>query len=213
MTRTTRPAQISATLIAAVRIAAVPTAAAVLALLAGCTTAVSGSAAADPAPTPTEGPGSDPVVWADHVCGAVLSFAVPATTPPVVAPAADLPTVQRAVSDYLGAVLTGVQQGRTQLAAVGRSPLQGGAEAVGRAESALEFLEQDFTGAKNAVDSADPKNPDSVKAALTRAQSTFDAITPPNPLSDLSSTPRLQRAAEHAAQCQQLSALSTAAPR
>ena len=205
MTRTTRPALM----------VVVPTVAAALAVavLAGCTTTLPGSAAADPAPTPTEGPGSDPVAWADRLCGAVMSFAVPATTPPALAPSADLPTVQRTVSDYLGTVLHGVQQGRDQLTAIGRSPVQGGNEAVGRAQSALEFLEQDFTGAKNTVDAADPGNPESVMAALTQAQSTFDAITPPNPLADLSATPRLQRAAERATQCQQLSALSATAPR
>jgi hypothetical protein len=196
------------------RIALAATAALVgAAALAGCTTTVTGTAGADPAPTPTEGPGSDPVAWADRLCGAVMSFAVPATTPPAIPQGADLPTVKQAVSDYLGTVLNGVQQGREQLGSVGRSPVQGGDDAVGRAQSALEFLEQDFTGAKTAVDASDPNNPQSVMDALTRAQSTFDAITPPNPLADLSATPRLQKAAGRSTQCQQLSALAATAPR
>ena len=45
-----------------------------LLLAAGCTTTVTGSPVADPAPAPTEGPGSDPVLWVDRVCGALLSF-------------------------------------------------------------------------------------------------------------------------------------------
>ena len=201
MTRSTRPTLTAV----AVLVAA--------AVLAGCTTTVAGNPGADPAPTPTEGPGSDPVAWADRLCGAVMSFAVPATTPPAIPPGADLPTVKGAVSDYLGTVLNGVQRGRSQLGSIGRSPVQGGNDVVGRAQSALEFLEQDFTGAKTAVDAADANNPESVMTALNQAQSTFDAITPPNPLADLSATPRLQKAAERATQCQQLSALSATAPR
>jgi hypothetical protein len=205
MTRSSRPSQIAPALLAVVLTA--------LVALTGCTATVGGSPAADPAPAPTEGPGSDPVAWVDRVCGAALSFAIPATAAPDFAGMTDLPAVQRTFSDYLGTVVTGVQQGRTQLDAVGRSPVPGGDEAVGRAESALQFLEQDFAGAKTAVDTADPNNPDTFLAALTQVEATLGAITPPDPLGDVSSTPRLQRAAERAAQCQQLSTLAPAAPR
>ncbi len=195
------------------------TAAAVLALVAatmlagGCTTQVGGSAAADPAPAPTEGPGSDPVTWVDHICGAVLSFVVPATSAPDFSATADLPAVQRTYSDYLGAVVTGVQRGRTQLKDVGQSPVAGGDEAVGRVEGAMQFLEQDFTRAKSAVDTADSNNPDAFVAALSQVESVVGAIKPPDALGEMRGLPRLQRAAERAAQCQQLSTLAAAVPR
>ena len=185
---------------------------AVLAGLTGCTSTVGGTPAADPAPAPTEGPGSDPVAWVDRVCAAVLSFAVPATSAPDFSGSNDLPAVQRTVSDYLGGVVAGVQQGRAQLDTVGRAPVQGGDEAIGRAETAMQVLEQDFTGAKTAIDTADPGNRDSFMAVLTQVEGTLAAIKPPDLLRDLSATPRLQHAAERADRCRQLAGLAAAVP-
>jgi hypothetical protein len=185
---------------------------AVLAGLAGCTSSVGGNPTADPAPAPTEGPGSDPVVWVDRVCGAVLSFAVPATAAPDFSRSKDLPAVQRTVSEYLGSVVAGVQQGRAQLGAVGQSPVHGGDEAIGRTESAMQFLEQDFSGAKTTMDTANPGDRQSFMAVLTQVETTLAAIRPPDLLRDLTTTPRLQRAAERATQCQQLSSLAAVVP-
>ncbi len=107
-------------------------------LATGCASTVGGTPAA--APVPSEGPGSDPVAWADRVCEAVLSFAVPATSAPDFTATSNLPAVQQTVSAYLGAVVTGAQQGREQLAEVGRAPESAGDDAVGRAQSAMEAL-------------------------------------------------------------------------
>lgn len=182
-------------------------------LTGGCTTTVGGTPAADPGPAPAEGPGSDPVAWADRVCEAVLSFAVPATSAPDFAATSDLPAVQRAFSAYLGDIVTGAQQGRAQLAEIGRAPEPAGDAAVDRAEGAMGAVEEDFRGVKAAVDSADANDADAFMATLTQAESTLSAIEPPNPLGDLSAAPRLQRAAERAAQCRQLSALAASVPR
>jgi hypothetical protein len=180
--------------------------------LAGCTSTVGGNPAADPAPAPTEGPSSDPVAWVDRACGAVLSFAVPATAAPDFTVTNDLPAVQRTVSDYLARVIAGVQQGRTQLASVGRAPAQGGDDAIGRADSAMQVLEQDFTGAKGAIDASDPADNQSFVEVLGQVEGALAAIRSPNLLQDLSTSPRLQRAAERAGQCQQLATLATAVP-
>jgi hypothetical protein len=204
MTPSTRATPSAAVLIALVLAAMVG--------LAGCTSTVGGTPAADPAPAPTEGPGSDPVLWVDRVCAAVLSFAVPATAAPDFTASRDLPAVQQTVSQYLGSVVAGVQQGRAQLDAVGQAPVQGGDEAIGRAESAMQFLEQDFTGAKTTVDAADPRNLDAFMAVLGQVETTLAAIRPPDLLRDLSTSPRLQRASERAAQCQQLTSLAAAVP-
>jgi hypothetical protein len=185
---------------------------AAMAGLAGCTSTVDGNAAADPAPAPTDGPGSDPVAWADRACAAVLSFAVPATAAPDFSSSNDLPAVQRTVSDYLGGVVAGVQQGRAQLDAVGQAPAQGGDDAIGRAGSAMQVLEQDFAGAKTAMDAADPNNRESFMGVLTQVETTLAAIRPPDLLRDLSTTSRLQRAAERAAQCQHLASLAAVVP-
>ncbi|MGH3588219.1 MAG: hypothetical protein ACRDQ0_18085 [Pseudonocardia sp.] len=177
---------------------------------AGCTTTLDGTA--DPAPTPTEGPGSDPVAWAGRVCEAVLSYAVPATSAPDYASSGDLPAVQRTFSNYLGGVVTGAQQGKAQLAEIGQAPEPTGDEVVTRTTSELEGLAQDFTDVKTEVDKVDANNPDAFMTTLVRAESTMNAITPPNPIGQLGS-PRLQRAAERAEPCRQLTTLATTIPR
>jgi len=182
-------------------------------LTAGCTTTVGGTAAANSAPVPSEGPGSDPVAWADRVCEAVLSFAVPATSAPDFTTSSDLPAVQRTVSSYLGTVVTGAKQGQAQLAEVGKAPEPAGDEVAGRAGDAMGTLEEDFGKIKATVDGADPNNPTAFATTLAQAESRVSAAAPPNPLGDLSATPRLYRAAERSAQCQRLSALSANAPR
>jgi hypothetical protein len=183
-----------------------------LLLGAGCTTTVAGTPAADPAPPPTEGPGSDPVAWADRLCGALLTFVRPAQAVPPVEDAPDLPSIQRALSDYLGAVVTGVQDSRTQLAGIGRSPVTGGDEATIRIEGVLRRLEQDFTNAKAKVDEADPDDPDAFVATLTEVETLLNQITAPDALADLGAIPRLDRAAERAATCRELDEVSAELP-
>lgn len=182
-------------------------------LTTGCTTTVGGTPAADTAPVPTEGPGSDPVAWSDRLCEAVLSFAVPATSAPDFSKSGDLPALQRTVSSYLSGVVTGAQQGQAQLAEVGAAPEPGGDDAARRAQDALKALEDDFGGFKTTVDGMDPEDPEAFVGGLAQVQSKVSAVTPPNPLGDLAGTPRLYRAAERSAQCQRLTALAAAAPR
>jgi hypothetical protein len=182
-------------------------------LTAGCTTTVGGTPVANTSPVPSEGPGSDPVAWADRVCEAVLSFAVPATSPPDFSRTSDLPAVQRAVSSYLSTVVTGAQQGQARLSEVGAAPEPGGDEAVRRAQDALRALGEDFGGVKTTVDGMDPSDPGAVMATLAQVESKVSAVAPPNPLGDLTAAPRLYRAAERSAQCQRLSALAAVAPR
>ncbi|MHA6619489.1 hypothetical protein [Pseudonocardia sp. DLS-67] len=182
-------------------------------LTAGCTTTVGGTAAANTAPVPGEGPGSDPVAWGDRLCEAVLSFAVPATSAPDFSTSSDLPALQRTVSSYLGTVVTGAQQGQAKIAEVGAAPEPGGDEAARRAQDALGALEEDFGGFKTTVDGMNPDEPEAFMGTLTQVESKVSAVTPPNPLGDLAAAPRLYRAAERSAQCQRLSALASVAPR
>ena len=71
----------------------------------------------------------------------------------------------------------------------------------------------DFGGIKASVDGANANDPDAFVATLTQVESRLSAVDPPNLLGDLAAAPRLQRAAERAAQCQQLTALAANAPR
>jgi len=172
----------------------------------GCTAAVSGTPAADPAPAPTEGPGSDPVLWVDRVCGSLLAFTGPALTQPEFGDSPDLPSIKQKLSDYLNGIVGGLKDSRTQLGAVGRSPVGGGDEAVARIDGVLERLEADIGAAKTKVDSADPDDPQGFLGTITDAETQLGQITAPDALADLSASPRLQKAAAKAANCQQLSA-------
>ena len=180
-------------------------------LTAGCTTTVGGTPAT--APVASEGPGSDPVAWADRVCEAVLSFAVPATSAPDFSRTSDLPAIQRTVSSYLSTVVTGAQQGQAQLAEVGAAPEPGGDEAARRAQDALRALEEDFGGVKTTVDGMNPNDPGAFITTLAQVESKVSAVAPPHPLGDLATAPRLYRAAERSAQCRRLSALAADTPR
>jgi hypothetical protein len=182
-------------------------------LIAGCSTTIAGNPSADPAPAPSEGPGSDPVSWTDRLCGAVVAFATPAAAKPDYNSAGDLPAVKRTFTDYLAAVVAGVQKGRAQLGSIGRSPVPGGDEIVGKVQSSLTFLEQDFAGARAAMDATDANNAETFVAALTHAEATVNGIKSPNVLGDAAAVPRLKKAAESAPQCQALSRMAGAAPR
>jgi hypothetical protein len=177
-----------------------------------CTATVSGTPSADPAPAPTEGPGSDPVLWVDRVCGSLLAFTGPALTQPQFGDSPDLPSIKQKLSDYLNGIVGGLQDSRTQLGAVGRSPVGGGDEAASRIDDVLEKLQGDITSAKEKVDSANPDDPEAFLATITDAESQLGKINAPDALADLSASPRLQKAAAKAANCQQLSAQSSQPP-
>lgn len=179
----------------------------------GCSRSVAGAPAADPAPAPTEGPGSDPVPWVGRICGAVLSFATPATKKPDFAATADLPAVRATVSAYLSAVATGAQQGKEQLRTLGKAPVDGGDAAAGRIRDGLDAMEQAFTGSRTTIDAADLANPDAFIAQLAQMETTLNALKSPDPFGEFAGLPRLQRATQDAAECRQLSTLAGATPR
>ena len=159
----------------------------------GCTAAVSGTPVADPAPAPTEGPGSDPVLWVDRVCGSLLAFTKPALTQPQFGDSPDLPGIKQKLSEYLNGIVGGLAQSRTQL-------------------GVLAKLQTDIGSAKSKVDSADPNDPQAFLATITDAENQLGKISAPDALADLSASPRLQKAAAKAANCQQLSAQNSATP-
>jgi hypothetical protein len=176
----------------------------------GCATVVSGAPTADPAPRPAVGRGADPVAWVDKVCGAVLTY----TTPVLAQPnfdGADLAGIKQRLSDYLSASQTGLQQSRDQLGQVGASPVGGGDDTVTRITAGLEKLQADITAAKAKVDAADPNNVPAFQAALGDTQTSLQQVTAPDALGDLRTSPRLDKAAQQAANCTQLQGIT--APR
>jgi hypothetical protein len=184
----------------------------VLLLATGCTATISGTPSADPAPAPTDGPGSDPVLWVDRVCGSLLTFTSAALAQPQFGDSPDLPAIKKKLSDYLTSIVGGLQQSRTQLGQVGRSPVGGGDEAVSRINDVLGQLETTITDAKTKVDTANSNDPEAFLARITDAEKQLGEITAPGALAQLSTSPRLQKAAAKAANCQQLSALGAKPP-
>ncbi|MFC4943245.1 hypothetical protein [Pseudonocardia sp. GCM10023141] len=177
-------------------------------LTTGCSVGVTGTPAADPAPAPTEGPGSDPVPWTGQVCTAVLAFATPATTRPDFGASPDLPAVRQLASTYLTSVVTGTEQGVAQLRTLGREPVPGGDAAAAGVRDALTAAGQTFTAARATVDGADPADPATFGAVLAQLEGTLGTLRAPDPIASFASVPRLQRAAEQAPPCQQLAALA-----
>ncbi|GAA4543390.1 hypothetical protein [Pseudonocardia xishanensis] len=178
--------------------------------LSGCASVITGVPTADTAPRPATGRGADPVAWVDRVCGAVLAY----TTPVLAQPnfdGADLAGIKQRLSDYLAASQTGLQQSRDQLAQVGPSPVGGGDDTVARITAGLEQLQKDIGGAKTKVDAADPNNVPAFQAALGETQTSLSQVTAPDALGDLRTSPRLDKAAQQAANCTQLQTIT--APR
>ena len=179
-----------------------------LLLATGCTASVAGTPAADPAPAPTEGPGSDPALWVDRVCGSLLAYTGPVLAQPQFDDAPALGDIKKKLDTYLDGVVAGLQQSRDQLGGVGRSPVGGGDEAVSRIDDLLEKLQADIGAAKAKVDAADPRDPQGFLDAITAAEAQLSKISAPDALSELSAVPRLRKATEKSANCQQLSAKS-----
>jgi len=169
---------------------------ALLLTLPGCTTTVAGV------------PSADPVAWVDQLCEGVLSYAAPAAATPDISASANLPAFKTAYSAYLGTIATGTQQGRKQLDAMGVSPVPGGDDVLGRARTSMAAWQQDFTGAKATVDTADTNNPQAFVAALDKVRTTLSAVKAPAALADIVTLPQLGAAAQSAEQCRRLSALA-----
>ena len=184
-----------------------PLAAAILAamlVLGGCSTTVAGHPSAGSGPAPTAGPGSDPVAWVDGVCGAALALVTPAVTRPDVGESTDLAVVQRSLSGYLGGILTGAQQARTQLDAVGAAPVEGGDAVVTKLRGALDTVEKTVGEARAAIDKADPRDPAGFAEALGSVQTALGDNAAPDAIGDLVAVPDLNSAASKAPKCQQL---------
>lgn len=174
----------------------------------GCTSAVSGTPSADPAPPPTAGIGSDPVAFADRMCGAVLTVATPVHAAPDFRGMSQPRTLHRSLSDYLGTLVTAAQQSRAQLAEVGPAPVSGGDAVVRRTDTDLGSLEQALTSLKATIDSADPDDPAALVNAIGEAEELINKVGGPNVLADLASLPLVDRAVTRAAACQKLTELA-----
>lgn len=187
---------------------AVAAAALIAALLAGgCSTTVAGTPSADPAPRPTAGPGADPVVWGDKVCGALLSYYQPLSARPDYN-GADLGGIKTRLSEYLGRVSGGIGQGQAQLKTVGASPVTGGDQFAKAIGDLLSRTGGTVGQAKSDVDSANPADVAGFEGKLKAAQDKLTTIGAAQGLNQLGATPRLDKAVAAAPKCKQLNQLA-----
>ena len=177
------------------------------ALLGGCSTTVTGTAAPDPAPRPTEGVGADPVAWGDQVCGALLSYYQPLSARPDYA-GADRPGIKDRLSGYLGNVRTGIDTGKQQLADAGASPVSGGDQFRTSIEDLLNRTGTTIDEARADVDQADPNDVPGFQERLQAAEETLRTIGAAEGLDQLGATPRLDKAIAEAPRCGELDALT-----
>ncbi|HXV93856.1 MAG TPA: hypothetical protein VD813_11200 [Pseudonocardia sp.] len=176
-------------------------------LLGGCANVVQGIPSVDPAPAPTEGPGSDPVTYADRLCGALLVSVTAVQNVPDFSGAGDLAGIRRTVLDYLDTALADIRRGRDDLAAAGRSPVSGGDELARAIDEMLAGFEQQLDEVRAGIEATDPSDLQAFLAAVGELES-FDADVSTS-FDELGPMPRLDRAFAAASTCQELEALSS----
>jgi hypothetical protein len=177
-------------------------------LAGGCAQTVAGTAAPDPAPRPTEGVGADPVAWGDTVCGALLSYYQPLSARPDYG-GADLPGIKTRLSEYLGNVKGGIDNGKKQLADAGASPVSGGDQFKTSINDLLNRTGTTVDQARTDVDQADPNDVPGFQARLKSAEDKLRTIGAAEGLDKLGATPRLDKAVATAPKCGELNKLTT----
>jgi len=187
------------TLLAAIAVATVA--------LTGCSATVTGapaptggsSALAPNAPTTT-----DPVAWTDQVCGSLLPFVGASTTGPQFDqsnPGAEA----KSLSDYLGNVVSAIDEGLVGLDAAGPAPVADGDAFVAKLKDALTIVRSSFEKSKTAIDKVDPNNITELATALPELLAPLQDLSKlQDPTTGLKANPELKAAAAKAANCQKL---------
>ncbi len=175
--------------------------------LTGCSATVTGapaptggsSALAPNAPTTT-----DPVAWTDQVCGSLLPFVGASTTGPQFDQSN--PGVEaKSLSDYLGNVVSAIDQGLVGLDAAGPAPVVDGDAFVAKLKDALTIVRSSFEKSKTAIDKVDPNNITELATALPELLAPLQDLSKLQDLTTgLKANPELKAAAAKAANCQKL---------
>lgn len=176
----------------------------------GCTATGPSHSAVSSAPAQPEG--RDPAAWVDALCGSMLASTRSILVRPDFGAAPDLAGVQETFSGYLGGVVAAQQQSRAELATVGPAPVPVGTEIVFRLDGGLRRVEKQFADAKEALDTADPDDPDAFLDVLTELEGAIGVADVPDVLAEFADDPLLDQAAAEAANCRELDQLPTSAP-
>ncbi len=176
-------------------------------VLAGCSTTVTGSPAPTGAGTDSGGTAAsttDPVAWADKVCGSLLPLQHTLSTAPQVEQSDPTATV-KALSDFLGRSEAAIDQAASALDAAGASPVPGGDDVVTKIKATLATVRTSFDQAKTAIDKIDPSDPTTLITALPQAVAPLQELSKlKDPSTDLKSSPEFDAAAAKAPNCQAL---------
>jgi hypothetical protein len=175
--------------------------------LTGCSATVTGA----PAPTggssvltPNAPMTTDPVAWTDQVCGSLLPLVGTSTTEPQFDQRNPGAAV-KAISDYLGTVVSAIDQALAGLDAAGRAPVADGDAFVAKLKDALTTVRSSFNTSKTAIDKVDPNNITELVTALPEVLAPLLALSQlQDPTTSLKANPELKAAAAKAPNCQKL---------
>lgn len=173
---------------------------AALALTGGCTTSVSGAAAADGAAVE-----QGAVAWVDQICGSLLPYVKAAGSPPKPAEAPDAATLVRDLNDYLSRSEESAGSAISGMEAAGPAPVDGGDEIVGRLTSTLETMQASLRDARTRIERVDINDRQELQREVPAAIESVErlAVTP-SPMADLQNNPQLAEAGRQAAGCQEI---------
>jgi hypothetical protein len=173
---------------------------AALALSGGCTTSVSGAAAADSA---AASQGS--VAWVDQICGSLRPYVKAAVSPPKPAQAPDRATLVRDLTNWLRESEESAGSAISGMAAAGPAPIAGGDEIVDRLSSTLETMQASYRDARNRIERVDINNQQQLQREVPAAVESVQLLANnPSLMADLQRNPELARAGKEAAGCQQM---------
>jgi hypothetical protein len=173
---------------------------AALALSGGCTTSVSGAAAADSAAVE-----QGTVAWVDQICGSLLPYVKAAVSPPKPAEAPDAATLVRDVNNWLSEYEQGAGSAISGMAAAGPAPIAGGDEIVSRLSGTLATMQASLRDARTRIQRVNISNRQELQREVPAAVESVERLaSTPGPMSDLQRYPELARAGQEAAGCQQM---------
>jgi hypothetical protein len=168
----------------------------------GAAAATEGAAAATTA-VPAGGLGtSDPVVWADKLCGTLVPTVKALSAEPPVN-RNDPGALLQALSSYYDSVVSSFDQSLSGIEALGPSPIPNTDPIVSTLRETLTKLRTSFVAAKNAVDKVDPNNPADLVSAVPEALAPLASLeSMGDPTAGLKTNPELAAAAAKAPNCQ-----------
>jgi hypothetical protein len=146
------------------------------------------------------------VDWTNGLCSSYATFREAALVGP--APAADLAGQARSLSTYLGNTASSLDKALTDLDALGRSPVEGGDQALTKFRDQLTRYRGAFRQARTQLDGLNMRSPTlqkDIEGAVAPVLALQD--TDQDPLAGLGSA--VTKAAQQAPACQDLSKLST----